>query len=583
METLIQPSHRSLVDHLPMAAYAVRAPDGVLVWFNSMAARLWGREPKIGDLDERFCGSYRLYRPDGSYMAHGETPIVEALKTGVSFREQDVIIERPDGSRITVCVYIDPIRDEQNKIVGVTNFFYDVTDRKAKENHIKMQAELLEAAVRRGAASEVALRKSEQVLREADRRKNEFLAMLAHELRNPLASIASSSELLSRNLSEDRRAQISVAIIRRQAAQLTRLVDDLLDVSRIAQGRIHLKRRNVDLATVITQAIETVEPMLHDNGCRLSKTLSSCGPLYVNGDPTRLVQCVSNVLNNAVKFTEPGGEISIRARGDERNAFIEIADSGAGITRESLPHIFEMFVQSDRTLARSGGGLGIGLALVKRLLEMHEGSVEARSGGLGQGSVFEIRLPRVSRPTAFLSEGARHRVGPLKVLVVDDNIDVANSLALLLKIHKHEVRVAHDGASALACVEGFAPDVGLVDLGLPEMSGYELASRLRKLPKLNGLRLIALTGYGQAEDRARTRQAGFDDHLTKPVEFSVLERSMSGVPAPAERVEGPGWLEGRDSLSSSRVPFSSIAGSNATPTTGVWASVPLPSGRHEPE
>src|SRR5262245_57108844 len=241
MEMPFELSQQTLIERLPMAAYAVRAPDGVLVWFNSEAARMWGRQPEVGDPDERFCGCYRLYRPDGSFMAHSDTPVAAALKTGESFHGQDVIIERPDGSRITVCVHIDAVRDEQQKIVGVTNFFYDVTDRKAKENQIKRQAESLEAAVQRGLASEAALRNSEQALRETDQRKDEFLAMLAHELRNPLAPIANASELLSRIPSDDARAHDSVGVIKRQVAQLTRLVDDLLDVSRITQGRINLR------------------------------------------------------------------------------------------------------------------------------------------------------------------------------------------------------------------------------------------------------------------------------------------------------------------------------------------------------
>jgi PAS domain S-box-containing protein len=373
------------------------------------------------------------------------------------------------------------------------------------------------------------LRESEEALDQANRRKDEFLAMLAHELRNPLAPIGNASAILSQMLARDERAKLVIEMIKRQVTQLTRLVDDLLDVSRITQGRIELEQRSVDLAAVITQALETVEPQLREKRHEFTVTALSYEPLYVRGDFARLVQCIGNILTNAVKYTEPQGKISVRTHGDEDSAHIEVADSGTGITPELLPRIFDLFVQSERTLDRSQGGLGIGLAVVKQLVEMHKGEVSAHSAGPGQGATFKIRLPRIARPAATAVEAAPVARVPRRVLIVDDNEDAANSLAMLLKLNGHETHVAYSAKDALVCVEDFKPDVGLLDIGLPEMHGYELAKRLRASPKLQGLCLIALTGYGQAEDRARALAAGFDAHLVKPLDLSAFDRILAGI------------------------------------------------------
>jgi PAS domain S-box-containing protein len=375
-------------------------------------------------------------------------------------------------------------------------------------------------------ATEQALRESEEALRDADRRKDEFLAMLAHELRNPLAPIGNASELLSRTLKEDERAQTAVGVIKRQIVQMTRLVDDLLDVSRITQRRIELKKRPIELASVIAQTLETVEPLLREKRHSLTMTVASYEPLYVMGDFARLTQCVGNVLTNAIKYTEPGGEISVRTSSDDENVFIEIADNGTGIPPELLSRVFDLFVQSERTLDRSQGGLGIGLAVVRRLVEMHDGEVTAHSSGPGLGSTFRIRLPRIARPASTSDMPLAIKRDPKRVLVVDDNADAADSLSVLLMFQGHETQVAYSAKGALALVEDFRPHVALLDIGLPEMNGYELAGRLRGIPGLNGMRLVALTGYGQAEDYHRTQAAGFDDHLVKPVDLDKLEHAI---------------------------------------------------------
>lgn len=379
-----------------------------------------------------------------------------------------------------------------------------------------------------GTAIDITERKrAEEALSEADRRKDEFLAMLAHELRNPLAPIGIAAEILARTLSAESRArsQGAVDIIKRQIAHLTRLVDDLLDVSRITQGRIELKREPVDLARVVTQALETVEPQVHR---KHHEVLISTGyePLWVTGDFERLVQCVSNILSNAIKYTEPGGQIRVRSRSDQTSAVIEITDTGAGIATELLPRIFDLFVQSTHTLDRAQGGLGIGLAVVKRLIDMHAGEVSVRSAGLGQGSTFEIRLPRCARPPDVSVHEMAVQIPPSRVLIVDDNQDAADSLAVLLRLQGHEALAVTRVQAALECLDSFTPDVALLDIGLPEMDGYELAGRIRA--QLNRVRLVAITGYGQPEDRQRTQAAGFDDHLVKPIEISALERILVG-------------------------------------------------------
>ena len=371
-------------------------------------------------------------------------------------------------------------------------------------------------------------KQAEQALNQVNRQKDEFLAMLAHELRNPLAPIRNATELLSHMLANDTNAQAALGMIKRQGAQLSRLVDDLLDVSRITTGRVHLDCKPIDLATVITQAMESVESQVREKRHMVSITAVSYEPLYVEGDFARLVQSVSNILANATKYTEAGGEIWVRTHGDSDNAFIEISDTGAGIPPELLPRIFDLFVQSDRTLDRAQGGLGVGLAVVKRLIEMHNGEVTARSDGLGRGSTFEIRLPRVARPAPMPTVGEQFKSEPRRVLIVDDNTDAADSLGLLLKFEGHETHVVYSAKEALASMESFKPEVALLDIGLPDINGYDLARQIRKMPQLKALRLIALTGYGQKEDQQRARAAGFDGHLVKPVALSTLVHAIGG-------------------------------------------------------
>jgi len=359
-------------------------------------------------------------------------------------------------------------------------------------------------------------------LREADRQKDEFLAMLSHELRNPLAPIRNAGEVLARTQSENATAKAAIDIVQRQVGNLTRLVDDLLDVSRVTQGRIELQRQPVELAEVIAHALEIVDPLMKERRHKLSVT--TYGKLHVHGDLERLVQCVGNILSNAAKYTDPGGNINVTYRAEGSEAVLTVRDTGIGMRMELLPRVFDLFVQSDRTLDRAQGGLGIGLAVVKRLIEMHGGTVSAHSDGLGLGSTFEIRLPLIETATQASIPQTHLRVPPRRILVVDDNEDAANALAMMLRLEGHEVESFFSAVAALARAPEFKPEVALLDIGLPEIDGYELARRLRESAGSRAIRLVALTGYGQAEDRERARAVGFNEHLVKPADLRSLQQ-----------------------------------------------------------
>jgi len=369
-------------------------------------------------------------------------------------------------------------------------------------------------------------KRAELALIEADRQKDEFLAMLAHELRNPLAPIRNASELLARMLGSDHDAQQIVDILKRQVAHVARLVDDLLDISRITRKRIELKKEVVDVASIVSQAVETVEPLISARHHDL-QIQSSYRPLRVCGDAARLVQCLVNLLTNAAKFTESGGRIQLRTSEAHGHVVIEVIDNGEGIAPALLPRVFDLFVQSDRSLDRSLGGLGIGLSVVQRLAEMHGGEVTAHSEGQNLGSVFTLRLPLFESAAPKPEAPAPTKVDQQRILIVDDNADAANTLRIMLQMEGHITEVAYTSLDALEKISGFKPTIALLDIGLPEMDGYELARQIRKLSIQGQTRLIALTGYGQPDDRERALKAGFDDHLAKPVEFEVLARSIA--------------------------------------------------------
>ncbi len=369
-----------------------------------------------------------------------------------------------------------------------------------------------------------------QRLEAADRQKDQFLAMLAHELRNPIAPIRSAADVLSRMRLDDGRARRMVDIVRRQADSLTRLVDDLLDVSRITQGRVALQLGPVSLAEVLAQAVETVEPLMRERDHLFSVRTS--GPLTVRGDLPRLVQCVANVLTNAAKYTDPKGHIQLSMRADPAadEAIVSVSDDGIGIPAPLQATMFDLFVQGDRALDRSQGGLGIGLSLVKQLMALHGGRISAHSEGTGTGARFDLHLPlwrEADPPSPRPQRPAPTTLAPRRILLVDDNLDAAATLAMNLSMDGHEVAQVHSGEAALQHLDREPVDVAVLDIGLPGMSGYELAQRIRAHPTLKSIRLIALTGYGQTDDRARTAEVGFDAHLVKPADPQALLRALA--------------------------------------------------------
>lgn len=375
---------------------------------------------------------------------------------------------------------------------------------------------------------------AERIMRDADRRKDEFLAMLAHELRNPLAPIGAAAELLQRVKLDDERLKKTSAVIGRQVKHMTGLIDDLLDVSRVTRGLIELEDSVLDIDQVITEAVEQVSPLIRSRGHELTLRLAPQTAL-VQGDKKRLVQVLANILNNAAKYTAEGGHLVLRTSVQDQHVLVEVTDDGIGMTPETSRHAFDLFAQAERSSDRSTGGLGLGLALVKSLVELHSGSVTCKSKGLGQGSTFSICLPRLRKPEqAALSTGSENVAPPspamsLKILVVDDNADAAEMLKLLLEAMGHEVLVEHGPLRALELAKRYKPQVCLVDIGLPEIDGNEVARRLRKQSENATAVLIAVTGYGQESDRVSALAAGFDHHLIKPVDTSVLTSVLYAI------------------------------------------------------
>jgi signal transduction histidine kinase len=402
--------------------------------------------------------------------------------------------------------------------------------RKTREFE-RLNRELEERVAERTSELQTAVDKQKELadrLREADRRKDEFLALLAHELRNPLASVRNAVSIMRLKGAEDPQLQWCHDVIERQADQLKRLVDDLLDVSRITQGKIQLRLEPVDIETVVAGAVETSAPVINGQSHQLRVALPE-SPLFVNGDASRLTQVVANLLNNAAKYQNEHGAIDLRVRREGEEVVIAVRDHGIGLSPEMLSDAFELFTQGERTPDRAQGGLGIGLSLVKKLVELHGGSVRAASDGPGLGSEFVVRLPRLDRANvpATATDTPPGDVRRMhRILVVDDNIDAAESLAMLLRLDGHDVTIAHDGVRALEAAHAERPNVVLLDIGLPGMDGYEVCRRLRA-EGLTTTRVIALTGYGQDKDKQLAMDAGFDEHTVKPVEFARLMKLLA--------------------------------------------------------
>jgi len=381
------------------------------------------------------------------------------------------------------------------------------------------------------------LKEKTEALADLHRRKDEFLAMLGHELRNPLAPISNAVHLLRLGRNEEPLQQKARTIIERQLTQLTHLVDDLMEVSRITTGRVRLRLDRIIVSGIVERAVQSARPLIDQHRHELTVTLPP-KPIWLNADASRLEQVVVNLLTNAAKYTQDGGHIWLSIQEEGSDCVLRVRDTGVGIAPELLPRIFDLFTQAERSLDRSQGGLGIGLALVQRLVEMHHGKVEVHSS-LGQGSEFVVRLPMLLTAEAespSCKTGMTKQTGPsLQVLVVDDNVDAAGSLAMLLEASGHEVRLTHDGPTALEAALKNRPNVILLDLGLPGLNGFEVAKRLRQQPVFQNVVLIAMTGYGQEADRQRSFDAGFNHHLVKPADFGKVQEILATVSAKATR------------------------------------------------
>ena len=471
--------------------------------FDEVETALLGLEPGVRTLTiEQF---YALIHPeDLSRLREAvEAPQVGGTNGGGAFEIEFRVIRPIDGAvrwHLSRGRSFASEKAQPGRTLGVT---FDITERKL----------------------------AEEMLRDADRRKNDFLATLAHELRNPLAPIRNAVQVLMLKGPPNAELQWARELISRQAQQLTRLVDDLLDISRITQNKLELRREVVTLSDVVEAAVETSRPVI-DEGLHELTVSQSAEPVLVDADPTRLAQVVSNLLNNAAKYSEPKSAIMLTVSREGSDAVVRVRDSGAGIPREMLPRIFEMFVQLDRSASRTGG-LGVGLALAKQLVEMHDGHIEVRSEGAGCGSEFVVRLPTATGPRVESREEtpahAHAGSSPLRVVVADDNRDSVDSLALLLRLTGNEVREAYDGQQAVEAVRDFRPHVVLLDIGMPKLNGYEAARHIRGQAWGVHPVLVALTGWGQDTDRRQSKEAGFDHHLVKPVEPSTLMKLLADV------------------------------------------------------
>jgi PAS domain S-box-containing protein len=527
---------RSVVDHVVDGIITIDER-GIIETWNPAAARIFGYSA-----GEVLGQNVKILMPEPHHGQHDDY-LAAYLRTGeakVIGIGREVVGRRKDGSTFPLDLAVSEFRlGERRFFTGIVR---DVTERKKMQEALEQRAD---------------------ELAERDHRKDEFLAMLAHELRNPLAPIRNALYLLQVADGNAESAGQALAMMERQVEHLVRLVDDLLDVARIMRGKVDLRKEPTDLAAVVGRAVETARPLIEAEGHALTVTLPE-GPLLVEGDLVRLAQVVGNLLNNSAKYTNRGGHIQLTVSVEEirsqesgvrsqesgvrrqesgvrsqtedpssltpeREAVVRVRDNGIGISAEVLPHVFDLFVQGIRPVVgvRAQGGLGIGLTLVQRLVRMHGGRVEVFSEGPGQGTEFAVRLPLLA-PQRVRASGSPVEVPSedalrcRRVLVVDDSVDAARSLSLLLKLWKQDVRTAHDGPSALGVVDAFRPEVAILDIGLPGMDGHELARRLREQPGTDGMVLIALTGWGQEEDRQRSQAAGFDHHLVKPVEPEAL-------------------------------------------------------------
>jgi PAS domain S-box-containing protein len=496
---------RMLVEQVKDYAIFTAGTDGRATSWNEGVKRVLGFD------EAEFIGQdiiEAIFNPEDVLNGVAQKELNEAATNGSA--SDDRWMKKKDGTPFYALGVTTGLCDENGKLLGFMKVMRDQTDRK------KMEDEL-----RRIAAD----------LSEADHRKNEFLAILAHELRNPLAPISNALQIVQRSAGDAEAIRQASEMMDRHIRHMVRLVDDLLDVSRISRGKIGLRHERVELAQIINQAIETTRSAIDSARHQLTVDLPP-HPVYLDGDAVRLAQVFSNLLNNSCKYSEPDGQIQVIAILEGNEVVVSVDDTGVGIPSDMLPRIFEMFTQVDRSLERSQGGLGIGLSLVRSLVTLHDGSVTAHSAGPGRGSQFVVRLPAlVEKPKPMLATAAIEtpRTTARRILVVDDNRDSAISLAMLLKMMGHQTQTVYDGLAAVTASLTFLPEVILLDIGLPKLNGYDAARQIRLQPGGDKIVLVALTGWGQDEDRQKSKDAGFDHHMVKPVDHAALTRFLAGM------------------------------------------------------
>jgi PAS domain S-box-containing protein len=459
-----------------------------------------------------------FFPPDDVRNGVPERELRRAVETGQASDDRWHV--RKDGTYFWALGITTAMRDPQGALKGFTKILRDSTERKRFEEQLDQR---------------------NQALQEADRRKDEFLAVLAHELRNPLAPIFNALSILEDERVPAEAQRNARRVIARQVRSLARLIDDLLDVSRITRNKIQLRKATVRLQTAVENAVQTCRPLAQPRNQQLEVSMPP-EAVFVDGDQTRLEQVLVNLLGNAAKYRGDGSTVQVVLASGQGKAQIRVKDNGVGIAPDVLPRVFDLFTQADASLERSQGGLGVGLTLVKRLVELHDGAVEAHSAGLGQGAEFVVSLPLLpaqpaSTPVEKQIEPPRESSTPLRILVVDDNIDAAHSLQLLLELSGHHVSTVHSGLETLEAARAYKPDVILLDIALPGLNGYQVAERLRATPDTQNVVLVATTGYGQDEDRARAAQSGFDHHLVKPIDPDVLAGLLTAI---AVRIKASG-------------------------------------------
>jgi len=501
--------YRLMVESVEDYAIFTMDPEGRVASWNPGAERLLGyRADEILGREGAI-----FFTPDEAAKGVPEQEMKTAAEKGRASDDRWHV--RQDGTYFFASGITSPLRDRTGALRGYVKVMRDRTDRKRLDEELRHRAE---------------------ALARADQDKDEFLAVLAHELRNPLAPALYALRLLDEKPLDDPQRWYVRRIAERQIRRLARLIDDLLDVSRIRTGKVELRKARVPLAEVVGHAVEIVRPLCEDRGIQLSIALPQ-EPLWLDADPARLEQVLSNLLTNAVKFTEDAGGITLAAEREGQEIVIRVRDTGVGIAADLLPRIFDLFMQGDRSIDRARDGLGIGLTLSRKLVELHGGTIEAHSEGVGKGSEFVVRLPEAAE--AVLEAGTMPSSAspsrPLRVLVVDDSEDTAETMGTLLEMAGHTIQVAHSGPAALEAAAAFRPDVVLLDIGLPGLDGYQVAQRLREDPALKDVILIAASGYGQAEDLRRSKEAGIDRHLVKPVDPRELQDLLAAV---AERRVG---------------------------------------------